>query len=68
MILNFVTEGNSIARCRIMEASAPSVLSLLKKLVLLDGSKEIVSVIRIIKYIRGRSIKIVQSFASLVKV
>ena len=39
-----------------------------KVLVLLDGSNEIVNFKGIVKYIRGRSIKMVQYFTALVKI
>ena len=53
-------EGNKIARCRIMAASDPSIYALWKKNVILDVTKEIINVKEMIKYIMGRSIRIVK--------
>ena len=69
MLLKFVLVRNPISRCRIMSASAPLISNLRKKgLVLLENTKERVSVNRGIRYIRSRIIKIVQYFAALVKI
>ena len=68
MLLNLVLEGNSKAHCRIMASFAPLISDLWNNCVILEFSKERLSVNGRIKYIRRKSIKIVQSFAVLIEI
>ena len=68
-LLNNNLEGNPIEHCIILAASAPSILDLWNIYILFfEYGKEILSVNIWSKYISVRSIKKVQSFASMVKI